>query len=95
MTMHLNLSQEMENYIKGKVNTGFYGNATEVVRDAIRRMQAEEERSTAFRRAVAAGEAQLDHGQGRAYTREGLKEIAERARRNLHSSKPPDPDVIP
>jgi putative addiction module CopG family antidote len=30
----------MESYIKRKVSTGFYGNATEVIRDAIRRMQA-------------------------------------------------------
>jgi antitoxin ParD1/3/4 len=40
MTMHINLSEEMERYIKSKVSTGFYGNATEVIRDAIRRMQA-------------------------------------------------------
>jgi len=40
MTMHINLSDEMERYIKSKVGTGFYGSATEVIRDAIRRMQA-------------------------------------------------------
>jgi putative addiction module CopG family antidote len=40
MTMHINLSDEMERYIKSKVATGFYGSATEVIRDAIRRMQA-------------------------------------------------------
>jgi antitoxin ParD1/3/4 len=38
--MHINLSDEMERYIKSKVGTGFYGSATEVIRDAIRRMQA-------------------------------------------------------
>jgi antitoxin ParD1/3/4 len=40
MTMHINLSEEMERYIKSKVATGFYGSATEVIRDAIRRMQS-------------------------------------------------------
>ena len=40
MSMHINLSDEMERYIKSKVGTGFYGSATEVIRDAIRRMQA-------------------------------------------------------
>jgi antitoxin ParD1/3/4 len=40
MTMHINLSDEMERYIKSKVATGFYGSATEVIRDAIRRMEA-------------------------------------------------------
>ncbi len=35
MTMHVNLSAEMEGFIKEKVAGGFYGNATEVIRDAI------------------------------------------------------------
>jgi len=30
MSMHVNLSPEMENYIKGKVAGGFYGNANDV-----------------------------------------------------------------
>jgi antitoxin ParD1/3/4 len=64
MSMHLNLSPEMEAYIKGKVSTGFYGNATEVIRDAIRRMQADEERAVAFRRASVEGDAQLDQVSG-------------------------------
>lgn len=55
MTMHVNLSAEMERYIKDKVSSGFYGSATEVIRDAIRRMQMEEER--AHRGVVAAGDA--------------------------------------
>ena len=47
MTMHVHLSPEMENYIKGKVASGTYRNSTEVIRDAIRRMQAEENRGNA------------------------------------------------
>ena len=35
MTMHINLSPEMESYIKTKVSSGFYGNATEVIREPI------------------------------------------------------------
>ena len=95
MTMHVNLSLEMESYIKGKVASGFYGNATEVIRDAIRRMQADEERATAFRRAVAEGEAQLNRGEGRDYTPKRLDEIAATARENLRGGKPIDPDVLP
>lgn len=95
MTMHVNLSPEMENYIKGKVAGGFYGNATEVIRDAIRRMQADEERANAFRRAIAEGEAQLDRGEGRGYSVRRLDELAESARKNLRSGKPLDPDVVP
>jgi antitoxin ParD1/3/4 len=95
MTMHVNLSPEMESYIKGKVTGGFYGNATEVIRDAIRRMQADEERAAAFRRAVAEGEAQLDRGERRDYTAKRLNEFADTARRNLRSGEPIDPDVLP
>jgi antitoxin ParD1/3/4 len=95
MTMHVNLSPEMESYIKGKVSSGFYGNSTEVIRDAIRRMRADEERATAFRRAVAEGEAQLDRGEGRDYSAKRLDELAETARKNLRSGKPIDPDVLP
>ena len=95
MTMHINLSPEMESYIKAKVSSGFYGNATEVIRDAIRRMQADEQRVDVFRRAVAKGEASLDRGQSKEYTPELLDEITERARRNMHSGKPIDPDVLP
>jgi len=60
MTMHINLSPEMEQYIKTKVGSGFYGNATEVIRDAIRRMQANERRIAAFQSAVAKGDEPLD-----------------------------------
>ena len=52
MTMHVNLSSEMETYIKGKVASGFYGNATEVIRDAIRRMQAAESHMVAWKAAI-------------------------------------------
>jgi antitoxin ParD1/3/4 len=93
--MHINLSPEMESYIKGKVNSGFYGNATEVIRDAIRRMQADEERVAAFRKAVAEGEAQLDRGEGTEYSRDRMNKLADFAHENLRRGKPIDPDVIP
>ena len=94
MTMHVNLSPEMENFIKGKVAGGFYGNATEVVRDAIRCMQAEEDRRTAFRAAVAIGDGELDRGEGREYTPQVMAEISARARRSVGSQEPIDPDVL-
>ncbi|MBV8036219.1 type II toxin-antitoxin system ParD family antitoxin [Roseateles sp.] len=68
MTMHINLSPEMENFIKGKVATGFYGNATEVIRDAVRRMQAEELRTRAWQAAIKQGDDELDRGEGVPYT---------------------------
>jgi antitoxin ParD1/3/4 len=95
MTMHINLSEEMESFIKAQVSSGFYGNATEVIRDAIRRMKAETERVNAFRRAVAAGDAELERGEFSEYTPELMEGIAQKARNNLHSNEPLDPDVLP
>lgn len=79
MTMHVNFSTEMESYIKGKVGGGFYKSATEVIRDAIRRMQADEERMTAFRAAVAKGDAQLDRGEGVVFTPELMESMTQTA----------------
>ncbi len=95
MTMHVNLSPEMEGFIKGKVASGFYGNATEVIRDAIRRMQAEESRVATWQAAIKKGDEQLDRGEGIDYTRESLDAITRNATTAMHSGRPIDPDVLP
>lgn len=95
MTMHINLSPEMETYIKGKVATGFYGNATEVIRDAVRRMQEAERHAAAFRAAVAAGDAELDRGESVTYNKSVLDDITRDAHEQVQSRKPIDPDVCP
>ena len=95
MTMHVNLSPEMEGFIKSQVSSGFYGNATEVIRDAIRRMQAEETRLQAWRAAIKQGDDELDRGEGIAYTPDTLQGITQAARGSLHSGQPKSPDVLP
>jgi len=95
MTMHVNLTPEMETFIKGKVATGFYGNATEVIRDAIRRMQAEEVRVQAWKAAVKLGDDELDRGDGTPYDANALTAITQAAIDDMHSGKPMNPDVLP
>jgi antitoxin ParD1/3/4 len=95
MTMHVNLSSEMESYIKGKVASGFYGNATEVIRDAIRRMQAAESHMVAWKAAIAKGEAQLDRGEGVAYTPELMDIITQAAINTMTKGQASNPDVLP
>lgn len=95
MTMHINFSPEMEGFIKNKVASGFYGNATEVIRDAIRRMQAEETRVAAWQAAIKEGDSQLDRGEGVAYSAEALGDITQNAISSMHSSQPMNPDVLP
>lgn len=95
MTMHINLSPEMEGFIKNKVTGGFYGNATEVIRDAIRRMQAEESRLAAWHTAIKKGDDQLNRGEGMDYTPEALNDITQSAIGAMHSGQPMDPDALP
>jgi antitoxin ParD1/3/4 len=95
MSMHVNLSPEMEGFVKSKVEAGFYGNATEVIRDALRRMQAEDIRMAAWKAAIQVGDEQLDQGEGIAYTATTLKDMTEIALRDLHSGQPMNPDVLP
>ncbi|HEY9105695.1 MAG TPA: type II toxin-antitoxin system ParD family antitoxin [Roseateles sp.] len=95
MTMHINLSPEMESFIKGKVATGFYGNATEVIRDAVRRMQAEELRTRAWQAAIKQGDDELDRGEGIPFTAKTLDDITGEAVSSMHSGTPMDADVLP
>jgi antitoxin ParD1/3/4 len=95
MTMHVNLSAEMEGFIKSKVAGGFYGNATEVIRDAIRRMQADEVRAAGWQAAVAKGAGQLDRGEGVDYGPVELDDITKSALAAMHGSSPIDADVQP
>lgn len=89
--MHVNLSAEMDSYIKGKVASGSYGNATEVIRDAIRRMQEEESRLAAWQAAIAKGNAQLDRGEGAPYTPELMERLTQSAiEALLHNGQPID-----
>jgi antitoxin ParD1/3/4 len=82
MTMQVNLSIKMEQYIKSKVSSGFYGNATEVIRDAIRA-------------AVAKGDIQIERGEGIAYTSELMDGLTQTAINEMHSGKPMEADVLP
>jgi antitoxin ParD1/3/4 len=93
--MHINLSQEMEQYLQNKISTGFYSNASEVVRDAIRRMLEEDEKLFALKAAVRIGDEQIDRGEGVPYTQERLEIITAKAAVNVKNGKKINPDVAP
>lgn len=42
MTMNINLTPQLENMIKQKVNSGLYNSASEVVREALRLMETQD-----------------------------------------------------
>ena len=93
--MHINLPTEMEKFVQTKVDAGFYSNASEVIRDAIRRMREGDEKVAALRAALKAGDAQLDQGEGTPYTPELLEHITKQAKSNAHRNKNINPGVVP
>lgn len=95
MTMHINLSSEMEGFIKNLVKSGEYGNATEVIRDAIRRLKAQEMHKAAWRHAVEQGDAASEATGDTPYTPSTSRQIARDAERAMDTAEPIDPDVLP
>jgi antitoxin ParD1/3/4 len=54
-SMNVSLPDQMKDWVENKINAGQYHNASEYVRDLIRKDQLEAERTTAFRAAIAMG----------------------------------------
>jgi putative addiction module CopG family antidote len=77
--MNISLSPQMARFIRGKVKNGEYTNMSEVVRDAVRRMQAVEATKSA-RTWLADFESSLTKGEResiRRGVRQGIKDVDE------------------
>jgi antitoxin ParD1/3/4 len=62
-TTSLSLGEHWEIFIKNEINSGRYGSASEVVRDALRHMEEHNDKLAALRRHLAEGEAQANNGE--------------------------------
>ncbi len=85
-----------ENYIKAKIEDGFYSNATELVRDAVRRLREyDDAKYSRLMSALEAGERDMYEGRIEAYTPELYQQIiADAAHHSAHGKKA-NPDVCP
>lgn len=54
-SMNVSLPDQMKDWVENKINAGQYHNASEYVRDLIRKDQLEAERTRAFRAAIDMG----------------------------------------
>src|SRR5437899_6344363 len=67
-TRNINLTEHFDRFVERQVSSGRYSNASEIVRDALRLLEEEEqERATklkALRQAARQGFDQLDQGKG-------------------------------
>lgn len=93
--MNLNLAPKDEEYLKRKVEAGYYVNMAEAIRDAIRRMREADDFNQEFYEAVMVGERQIAKGQYKPYTPELMEEIKENSSRRAARGERPNPDVIP
>ena len=48
MQMNVSLTEELHAIVQSKVNSGLYSNASEVIRDAIRKLEREEKKENAW-----------------------------------------------
>jgi len=96
--MHLNLGSELNSFIEGQVDSGLYGNATEVVRDALRHMKEfqEEKRLESIRVLLAVGEEQIANGKTASYkSPDLLNRLTGEAIQNSIKGKPVKDEVKP
>ncbi len=80
--MHISLTPELETQVRGKVKSGLYNNASEVIREALRFMVKHEElihqmKLNALREELSVGAAQADAGQ---FVSEDMEEILHEAK---------------
>jgi antitoxin ParD1/3/4 len=90
--MNVNLTPRLEEIVRGKVETGLYNNASEVVREAIRQMD-ERDRYQRLKIAIAEGMAEDARGETMLFTADLVEEMKQDASRLAREGAAPDPDV--
>lgn len=75
--MHVRFANADNTFIKDEVENGFYTNETELVRDAVRRMREDKERTKRLKKAIANGIYAVERGEITALNLELLEKIKE------------------
>lgn len=78
--MNVSLTPELEKYINDKVASGRYASASEVVREALRELEARERKLAALRADVELGMRDVEEGRVREATPEYWEDLIDRAR---------------
>ena len=85
--MHISLTENLENLVKSKVESGLYNNASEVVREALRLMhqrdEAQKARYAEFKREAVLG---YEQGQRGEFTTRTPEEIAQAVEDRHHAT---------
>lgn len=85
-----------ESYIRAKIDDGFYCNATELVRDAVRRLREFDDTKYArLMKALEVGEQAMREGRGEVYTPALFNQIMADAKQHAAEGRKPNSDVCP
>jgi antitoxin ParD1/3/4 len=93
MTIHVPV--DIEETIRQKVETGRYQDATEVIRAALRLLDAYDRRVETLRASIAAGLAAIERGDGIELTPNLMDAIAQEASERARLGRQTKPDVCP
>jgi antitoxin ParD1/3/4 len=93
--MNINFPPVDDGYIKSKVESGYYSNATEMVRDAVRRMREQDNHHSRLLAALELGERDIASGRTIPLTPNLLDQIEQEARTHAANNRRVNPDVIP
>jgi len=79
-TRNINLTEHFDHFVERQVSSGRYGNASEIVREALRLLEEQEQEGQAklklLRRAAKQGFAEIDQGMGIVLTgRKAIKQF--------------------
>ncbi len=91
--MNINFPAVDAAYIKSQVENGYYSNATEMVRDAVRHMRQQDGQHSRLLGALEIGERDIAAGRTVPYTSDLLDEVEQEARAQAAKSRPTSPNA--
>jgi antitoxin ParD1/3/4 len=93
--MSVRFPADVESNIQRMIESGRYGSEADVVRAALRLLDAREQRLQELRASIEEGLAAIDRGEGFELTRELMDEIDREVEERFQRGELPNPDVCP
>jgi antitoxin ParD1/3/4 len=93
--MAIRIPEDIETRIQQKVAEGFFSDADEVIREAMRLLDRQERQLEELRAKLQVGLDQLDRGERVLYTPDLMDEIMRDVEERYRRGERPNPDVCP